>query len=208
MSGSEDTQKLITAAETQANAADQISDDAEDFTDSTHWMEEHMDDAATAMQDSADTASRAVTASQESFRKDERAWIGLAHMGLDGTKIINVGKTPAVNIVFSGLGIFEDHEVAITRDWIQKNKAHLALKILKAGVMFPGQPLAEPMPDPSKDVRWPAAEAHKMFFYIFGNVSYDDVFGRPHTTTFCAVWIPETKGFDPGEGCGEYNTAQ
>ena len=80
-SGSEDTKRLITAAEKQAVSANKISDAADRFTVSAQGMEVHMRDAAASMRDSVDTASEntktTIRNSQNAFRAEQRAWVGV-----------------------------------------------------------------------------------------------------------------------------------
>jgi hypothetical protein len=56
--GGKDTSALAQAAGTQANKMKNMSEAADDFKDSAFWIEQHMDDAATSIQDSVDTADR------------------------------------------------------------------------------------------------------------------------------------------------------
>ncbi len=105
LGGSQDTRRLITTAETQARAADEISSAADDFTDSAYWMEQHMDDAASAMQDSVDTASEntrvTIKNAQIAFRDEQRAWVGVESIKL--TKF-EPGKSPRVEVILFNSG--------------------------------------------------------------------------------------------------------
>jgi len=122
LDSSNDTQKLITAAETQALAAKEISGASSDFTDSAYWMEQHMDDAANAIQDSVDTTDRntktAIRNAQQALRNEQRPWVGLKDFRCEQCKseidakgietltlenmvgiMENTGKTPAVRMI-------------------------------------------------------------------------------------------------------------
>src|SRR5208282_5228178 len=118
LGSSQDTQKLITAAEGQASSADEIAGAAHDFTDSAYWMEQHMDDAAKAMQDSVDTAAQntktTISNAQKAFHDEQRAWVGV--QGTADIKgftesepwkvtvvFFNSGRTPARNVQISGM---------------------------------------------------------------------------------------------------------
>ena len=45
----------------------------------------------------------------------------------------------------------------------------------------------------------------QMFIYLFGHISYKDIFGKAHYTDFCGIWNPKVGGFDM---CPTYNTAE
>lgn len=40
--------------------------------------------------------------------------------------------------------------------------------------------------------------------YAFGYITYKDVFGRPHRTRFCGVYVPDDRQFG---ACDEYSSA-
>jgi len=180
---------------------------------------------AKAATTAADAANRAVQVARDALavttelsRDDRRAWIGpteamppefnernkvvylkegesMANLGI---YLTNSGKTPAQNIM-----------------------QRFAYRTLSAGVEFspvyPSKPQSIGSLQPGFTIRLVAPPTPKatraqiasysngsLLFYIFGHVTYDDVFGRPHETTFCMWMLQSLSAFTD---CGTYNKA-
>jgi hypothetical protein len=125
---------------------------------------------------------------------EQRAWIGVAQWELDRepedgetitvrTTLINKGSSPAFSVVIkSRLSVLAS---PVSDDW--------------EGV--PGQNSASLFPDASGNgfnktitIEPGTAAAYRskrLKIWITGRISYEDAFGRPHWTTFCASHNPE-----------------
>ena len=140
ISGGTQTDKLVDYAKTQAQAASDIAQASDDFTDSAKWMEEHTEDAANAMQDSVDAASAntrtTIRNAQNAFREEQRAWVGVGDSQLtqfeSGKPIrmeiifFNSGKTPAIKVhVVSGFNLYASPISGPSTEDIRKNKKEL-----------------------------------------------------------------------------------
>jgi hypothetical protein len=153
---------------------------------------------------SADAAERAVSL-------DQRAWVAPVEFPdpqiVPDTQVVlkavvtNTGRTPALSV-----------RTMTTTDTLPPGK--------------PFKPIFEDQPDQSKSlsVIMPnmrvvvsktsaieVTQAHidilksgglRLFFY--GKIDYDDIFGKPHTTTFCFLLKPSLKG---AISCDTYNEA-
>jgi hypothetical protein len=120
ISSSGQTDKLITAANTQAGAAMSISSSAGEFTKSSNAMKDKLgeavadfkqaaDQSAAASQTAANTAERNIKNAQDSFRSEQRAWLGLQEFRLStyepgkiviAMNVVNSGKSPAREVYF------------------------------------------------------------------------------------------------------------
>lgn len=212
ISGGTQTDKLITAAQTQAGAATQISGAADDFKDSAYWMEQHMDDAANAMQDSVDTADRntktTIRNAQDALHLDQRAWVGMTHMELQPAQpiaadtdvlftafITNSGKTPALivksKIHWKGIGPGGPLVAAP----MSTPQGYV--------VLFPGTPLSvstDPIRLTHDELE--ILKTGTIVFKVWGEITYQDISNRPHWTHFCAFLAKDLKNLS---ACDEYN---
>jgi hypothetical protein len=217
-SSSQDTQRLIAAAETQARSAHEISSAANDFTDSARWMEEHMKDAADAMQDSADTASNntetIIKNTQETFRNEQRAWVGV----IDATTVdfsekepwnlkltfFNSGKSPAKKVQFSVAYEFSDVPLSgPSPQAIQILSYRPGHSIAPQGHFTEaiGHPTLGQPPQGGEALgfqtlisKFQDIKAKKITLYYFGKVKYEDISGHPRETQYCLFLAdPDTK---------------
>ena len=99
---SEQTKKLIQAANTQASVASH-------FATSASGINNHTADAVDQFRRLADESKESIKATQDVMRHDQRAWVGLAHVDelqpFDeehypkfAIRFVNSGKTPATNV--------------------------------------------------------------------------------------------------------------
>lgn len=220
-----DTAKIIEATQDQADAAGNIVDAANNFSDSAEAMSQTADKFAKStegIKTNTDSAlaefRRLAKATQDSVditKNEQRAWVGMSRYEMIPPGpikanvsytirpvIANDGRTPGFNI---------DYRFALeTRpDDLPPTFQYFAQKGMSA-LMLPSQLMA------GLDVTTPKfpddfiknLETGKEHIYIFGRVTYDDVFKSPHTTTTCAVYLPQYGTFaTPGGECGAYNNA-
>ena len=177
---------------------------------------------AKAASDASNTNSTAVLqATIDQFHQDQRAWVGpiaafppmylvdgrqvyikVGEKPLFGFSISNSGKTPARNLT----AIIAGHAYPSTQKfapyYLPKPKNPGTV-----GMLFPGIKMDVPT-DPNTDVadtfHTGLLTSGKSIFYIYGKISYSDVFNKPHTTRFCSY---VDKDLESLTMCNTYNDA-
>jgi type II secretory pathway pseudopilin PulG len=187
------------------------------------------DQSAAASQTAASNAERTLQNAQDSFREERRAWVGMAgeeitQFDQDGIGIkitfLNTGKSPARKVRFVSFPILASIEILGPPDD--------AIKILRnSDALFRQEPTIAPQGaapvvvgslggtgwanDPKeasealkilKD-NFPKIQSGEMLLYVFGEMRYEDVSGRPHTTQYC-VFISDPKNKKMGI-CPQFN---
>jgi len=212
------TDKLVGYAQTQANAANQMSQSADDFTDSAHWMEEHMEDAANSMQDSVDTTDRntklSIANAQNAFHEEQRAWVGVRSINShDFTEtspwhvtvvFTNSGKTPARNVYTSGG--YKTSNVPLAGpldDDIKKLEFRRIQSIAPEGSYYEeisnnvvGEPYSDAQQQGNKDLisEYQAIKNMQQFLYYLRILKYEDSSGKQRQTHFSIFLAnPDTK---------------
>jgi len=183
-----------------------------------------MQNAATAAKSQAATSQKALDASIESSRLDQRAWIGVTEAvppaTMDefhkptfikegfpvflGVVITNSGKSPARKAV----SLINTILLPKTTEFSPYYGTPEFAKNVKPGidVIFPGMRMTQ-TPTPRAPLN--AAEVQiiksgESIFYMYGKIGYEDVFGKPHWTTFC-MFLARTG--DRFYSCHTYNDA-
>ncbi|HEY6764999.1 MAG TPA: hypothetical protein VI386_09515 [Candidatus Sulfotelmatobacter sp.] len=194
--GKADTERIISASEAQA--------------DSSFWMEQHTDDATQAIQDSVDTADRntkrTLRNAENTFRDEQRAWMGVANAVIrqyptttsgefDAVIIfVNSGRTPAVHI--SHAASVDFYPTVVPEP--PKDRDVTPASFIEGGATAPqGQGyiginnfettstvLGETITDTVRRLD-PALQNKTLYLYVFGTINYGDVYDRSHSTTFC-----------------------
>jgi hypothetical protein len=175
--------------------------------------------AAEAAQVTAIAARDALAATLDISRDDQRAWVSLD--GIDvvfdsttGTRVklhfTNTGKTPALKVrsAFDIQVLGQDVHPILDKYLREPRGSPIYLGSHLEGVISPmggasvtGDPKDTMIPE--RDIQLIRAKVKR--FYITGSIWYEDVFRRPHITTYCDVYYPATSTFDP---CFEgHNTA-
>jgi hypothetical protein len=181
--------------------------------------------AAHATRDAADAAQRGAAASEaqaeatkesiqstvQSFRLDQRAWVGQmdssASEAEEGKPITfrvvigNSGKTPALNVRMAISSAHAPKAVKFIPRYSGPNTAALQ----GTGAMQPGaKGLLEQTTGPLVDVS--KYQRGEYLYYVFGRIDYEDVFGRPHWTTWCLyVGGEHTGNMRSPLQCNSYN---
>jgi len=170
---------------------------------------------ARATTDAADAAVESNRITRDAFRADQRAWVGqsgairpsqsdLEKGGgnfIFGVGLANSGRTPALELHSSTTSRFR--RAGIEPDFTFSDAS--ANSIESSGALFPGggsNAIALPV-----SMSLPVIESIKkgeLVFYVYGNVRYKDVFGRPHTTTWCIFLRPDLNRMGI---CNRYNSA-
>ena len=152
-------------------------------------------------------ADKAFNATVAQFRQDQRAWLGIANYKGKPTvnqpfdievEIRNTGKTPAWSVyVWSAAkpvprGQFPDFKyktMPIAQGVIEPNgSSYLRYQTTK------GQVLGKPAFD--------LLSSGKAWEWVYGQITYCDVFGYVHSRTFCSYSDDDSGYFHQ---CGEYN---
>jgi len=201
LDSSNDTGKLISAAQTQAAAATNISGAADDFKDSAYWMEQHMDDAANAIQDSVDTADRSTKATirnaEKSFRDEQRAWIGLGQFRIDHfddkdpfkllIPWVNSGKTPAIKTESAIPYAFPP-----TR--LTGPPAGYKYLFEKSSAIAPQGAFVITVTNSAVPPIYTSINDGTLWMYFYGQFRYRDIHSKTvHTTSFCLYYDRITK---------------
>jgi hypothetical protein len=146
----------------------------------------------------------------ESLRLDQRAWIGFIQndvafsRGLLTQSLLfsNSGRTPARNVRMRSASKGIPTGTKLTPDYGARNpigEGPSSSSITPGGSKrLLGRPLR---PDADMLAK---LQSGAWVLYHFGEVTYEDVFGQPHRTTFCVFVLPSLA--EAGD-CGEYNDA-
>jgi hypothetical protein len=131
--------------------------------------------------------------SAEQMKSDQRAWVGVKDFQVEryGPKQIfkmkvvlsNSGKTPSVNMHRATQFMFSPTIIAgPPPEYVNM------LKFEAGGTVPPnGEPVLhiDDEPDAAVSSKYEFLRDKKLFLYIFGEVDYEDIFGKPHFTKFC-----------------------
>jgi hypothetical protein len=155
-----------------------------------------------------------LTQSTVALQNDQRAWIAIESMDVTlleanrplktEVKIINVGKTIAIDLYYPG---------AVQTSWTQldiekferSTRMPPATAPMRAGALFQNIDVTVPaetnVPLTSQQVD--AIKDRRLLVYLFGDIRYKDIFQQPHTTQYCGIFVPATLKF---EDCAQHNT--
>lgn len=191
--GSADSKRLADAADREACASSR-------FASSAASISTEIRSAETDFSTMAKNSEGAIKATQESMRQDQRAWVGvLASMPklelkkpITGVAIVtNSGKTFAVNARINSNLLFSPHEIKDSK-LLPFNKPNpdqiKSLGLLIPSVRFetratPLTPEGQPREVTEYDLS--VLGNSGWYTYIFGTVTYQDVFNKPHFTNYC-----------------------
>jgi len=215
--GSKDTHALAEAAKKQAEKAETISASLERAVKA---METSNLQAKESLEKTLSQSKRGLDATIAASRLEQRAWVGINNIrfqeAMQASKpirvtasLINSGRTVARDmkvtiVVHPSVGPLDINEYMKHPEESINGPQKFGLKPSLAN-LFPSQtmeltgssgiPDAEAIEAINRGVR---------LLYAFGYVVYKDVFGRPHTTRFCGVFMPEEKQFG---ACDAYSSA-
>lgn len=175
---------------------------------------------ATAMENSVAQAGKALDATIEQNNLDQRAWVGVnsivkppgstdsvifVHPDVQpdfAVVIRNTGRTPALRVshqmgwrtLFS-----KDRFIPLYGKQIDNNRS----------AMQPGQDITLTTGIDSATPKISAAMIEairngQLMLYLYGRISYQDIFGKSHNATFCVFLAKTLNGFG---GCSTYNDA-
>ena len=207
-----DTHALAVAAGKQADAAKSQADAAQQFSDTAKEINSRMSDAVDQLKAAADNAKRSIQATEKAMRLDQRAWVGpvrISPFELRPEEVIptifiivrNSGKTPSMGMTSA-----------------------TAMQFVNPGQSF--EPILNKAPTPAPvDIIQPNGELYlpvdlgttrlndaainrlrsgESTLYVFGEITYSDVFGRAHFNRFCMFVAHDLKTLN---SCATYNEA-
>jgi hypothetical protein len=162
-------------------------------------------------------AEQSLKASIEVSRNDQRAWVGqtdiLPPVFTDGGKavyfkdgertrftvfIVNSGKSPAKNVAQSTSYRTLGSKIKFSPRYPGESD--------NRGVIQPGLRLALNPPETNRATRQmiETYASGENVLYLYGRITYDDIFDRPHQTTFCVYLLRDLANFTD---CTTYNDA-
>jgi hypothetical protein len=172
--GGKQTDKIIEAANINASAANRSADASQQFADTAVLINGGIGDAVKKLEAQAGISAAAIKATQDAMRLDQRAWVAVkdAHgPPLEPVVVfINTGRTPGRNVVaypsimYALKGVIPDFDV----DAAPK----------RLGLLSPGT-------EREIDSNTAVPDLEQRDLYIFGKITYDDVFRKPHWVTYC-----------------------
>jgi hypothetical protein len=174
-------------------------------------------DAANAAKDGVTVAEKSIGATIDNFHLDQRAWVGVTQFGSSSAtqndapyieagkevrfiaRFTNSGKTPAkttrTDIAFQ----FLPKGVQLSPTLKEPNPPITASTF----IVQPGAThFLQTLPTVFSAPQIVAATQGQLVLYVYGTIRYQDVFGKEHSTEFCAFITPSLKSFD---GCPSYN---
>ncbi len=144
----------------------------------------------------ADAAKKAIEVTQENIRLGQRAWVGAIEVRniavRAGAKtqftvvITNTGRTPALKLVTQfATGAFPSDQVFVPKYQTLKTKP--GVSVLQPGArLFLNVGSIEELTDTHIDSLKKSAQ----ILYVFGRLTYEDIFKQPHYTIFCMRIAP------------------
>jgi hypothetical protein len=152
---------------------------------------------AEAAKRAADAAEKSIAANLEAFRLGQRAWVGVKGIRLKGERkegerleaviiVENTGRTPALEVVV---------QKAVSAAYPTKEALRQPVKGGKAiFVLAPNNNFLslKTVTESLSETDLRALESEKRgVFYLYGIITYKDIFDRRHETGFCAFYVKE-----------------
>ena len=138
----------------------------------------------------ATTAEGTLKVTTNNFRADQRAW--LAVVDVQGTKpevgqpftnkvmVRDTGRTPAKNVSVDGAFVAYPKQMAVD--------FRLGIRNQKLGVLSPGgdRSINSRLGNADKLSESEVDQLKDMNIYVYGTITYDDIFGGHHWVTYCS----------------------
>lgn len=190
------TDKLITAADTQAGAASNVATSAKDFSVTSEKVNSTIGKAEKDFERMAKAAEQSAIQAKTTLdlaRSEQRAWIsaGAAVRAPPTVGQIlevkvttaNTGKTPAVNTKSCGAITIQTMPSIPKINCTSENSRII-------GILSPNAPWAyadtAPFGErPLTQEEYNGIVSEKLYVFQQGKITYDDVFGRNHWVTYC-----------------------
>lgn len=186
--GGKDTHELAVSAKTQADSTKAVAD-------STLAQVEATNKLAKEAKRSADIAGMSLTASKKLSEEDRRAWVSVESVReikpqigkplLFSVSFKNTGKTPGkrFSVIVSREITDKDREPTLEDRDIPRRSYGI---IPPNGGYVANLYVIDNVTKEINDL----LNSGKIIVYFYGKVTYDDIFNKPHWTTFCSRFIP------------------
>ena len=191
---------------------------AKQATVQTERMINEADRIADSIERSFEQSKKSLDASMEMLRRDQRAWVG-------PVKVMPAWRDPTNKPIFIKEGFAPQFEVVITnsgkspagkvRIWIKFDTIPAAREFFpnyglpqkqSVAVIQPQQISSMPVsaPQPISAVGIDNIQSRKSILYLFGKITYEDIFNTQHSTTFCMTLATSLDAFN---SCDAHNDA-
>lgn len=147
----------------------------------------------------------------ENSQLDQRAWVGPVEAIIPktgerpephlGVKIVNSGKTPARKVLAKISTQYLSAETEFAPSY-KDDPVEPSVSVIQPGMwinLFSRATLGTMTSQEMDGVR-----AGRNRLYLYGLITYEDIFGRPHSTRFCLYLQSDLSGFN---ACSTYNDA-
>jgi hypothetical protein len=176
---------------------------------------------AAASEDQAKAARLATQATVDAFRLDQRAWVGPIEMGINdppirtGSRLVatvvltNSGKTPALHLyALTSIYVFSKDVVLTPRYKVDKTDQP-SYSVLQPGMKelittLPVETVSGSGAGVLSSGDFEDIQSGKYIVYVYGKITYRDVFQREHTTKFCGFL---NRNMTTLRACKTYNEA-
>ena len=176
---------------------------------------------AAASEEQAQAARLATQATVDAFRLDQRAWVGPIEMGINnppiraGSTLVatvvlsNSGKTPALHLyALTSIYVFPKDVVLTPRYKVDKTDQP-SNSVIQPGMKemittLPVQSLSGSGAGVLSPGDFDDIQSGRYIVYVYGKITYRDVFQREHTTKFCGFL---NRNMTTLRACKTYNEA-
>jgi hypothetical protein len=212
ITGGSATDKLVEYSKVQANAGSDQADAAQQFSDTAEDINGRMSDAVNELKSANDNSRLIIRNAQNSFREEQRAWVGVASTELKET--IEVGKRPSASIRIQNTGktpaihVYMDVQGGVLCGAFPKKPPYQITGPGSHVMLIPNGPPAESghapfTVDPFTENDISFIKRPDCGLYHYARITYLDIFKRPHWRHYCSTWLkesPTTFG-----NCASYN---
>lgn len=201
--------KQARSSETAANAAAdavKVAGNTLGETQRSNARQERLADENRASSEA--DSEKAIKATQDAMRLDQRAWVGMQSIQI--AKELNKPIVIRVNVANTGKTPAFKYRGQITAEVVPKGQRSIP-KYSRTetynpiDVLIPGEPSGLTLGSKSPPLDQTAINAidqGMLEVYVYGRLCYEDAFKQPHWTRFCSRYRPEYGDF---EGCDSYN---
>jgi hypothetical protein len=212
-----ETRKAVDIAEASLRAGD---DSMRKTWAAMKEQTEAMQDTSKASQDAVKLAKRSIEATQEQFRLDQRAWVGVIERTppafQDGTRhffvkegerctlgvmIKNSGKTPAIHFKSKQMMHSLPANVPFTPHYTIPT-VDQSLSVIQPGMTAVLSALPSDVPVTREHIKM--LGNGQLILYVYGEMTYEDIFGKKHNTTYCLFLDKDLSNMN---SCDTYNKA-
>ena len=183
---------------------------AKENSDQTDKIIAEAKSMATAAKEGLEQSKRALDASIEISRRDQRAWVGMTEVTPEwrdaegkplfikegaryhvGVTIVNSGRTPALK-VRSRMRLMSFPDNKFVADYQNVNE-RVSIGVLPPQGKFTLTSLPSYRIINASDIT--SLKNGSVILYLYGEIEYEDIFRIPHRTTYCSFLAPTLDNF-------------